>query len=427
MGKTDVVVRTAQDLERKYNLASLLGIRKNVELTAQGIQQIQNELNSILNTLVINLKDVLDSQSEISLWFYSGQPTLENEPYISWENPSDHIGDLYYDQSSGSVYQYKEYNGTGVWEVNVSPDLIEAMAITNSELDTAEDHERKVFFDTPKIPYSNGDWWVKEDGSLFICQISKTSGEYEENDFISSGNYTESVAEKIGNEIKVLKGTITTISENFAKFTDMETGGSTTIAGENISTGNIQSNNYINNVSGMKIDMTNGTIDTKNFKTDEEGNITCNDATINGSAFLSGEIGGFTLNGGIFASQLTVAYDYTMTDVTYIQQKIQNSETFTEEDIAKYDLNGDGVVDLKDLVLVQKYVITSDYISTTKPATFELNTNDPLKTITIKDYAGTERINISFFGLKIDLGDCVFEVNKGGVFINGTQITGNTE
>ena len=106
MPKNDVVVRTAADLEKKYNFASLLGLKKNVEITGQGIQKIENELNSMLNALVINLKDVLDSQSEVSLWFFGTKPTTSNEPYVSWDNPDDHIGDIYYDQSSGNVYQW---------------------------------------------------------------------------------------------------------------------------------------------------------------------------------------------------------------------------------------------------------------------------------------------------------------------------------
>lgn len=278
MVKNQVVVRTASDLEKKYNFAQLLGLKKNVEITAQGMQKIENELNNMLNALVINLKDVLDSQSEISLWFYSGKPTTKNEPYTTWSNPNDHVGDIYYDQKTGSVYQW---NGK-VWEVNTSPDLIEAMAITNAEIDTSTDHERKVFFDTPTIPYSNGDWWIKEDGTLYICQISKSSGAYETADFIESSNYTESFAEKIGEELKVLKGTITIISENYAKFTDLATGGSTVINGDNITTGNIQSQNYIQDVSGTKISLETGTIDSKNFKTDAEGNMTCSNATITG-------------------------------------------------------------------------------------------------------------------------------------------------
>ena len=235
MAKKDIVVRSAQDLERKYNFASLLGLKKNVEITFQGLNKIENELSSILNALQINLKDVLDSQSDISLWFYSGTPTKSNEPYISFTDLEEHNGDIYYDIESGKVYQF---NGKE-WELNVDPNLVEAMSITNAETDTTEDHERKVFFDTPQIPYSNGDWWVKEDGTLFICQISKTIGELEKDDFIKADNYTESVAEKIENEITVLKGTIALISDNFAKFTDLATGGSTIISGDNITTGTI--------------------------------------------------------------------------------------------------------------------------------------------------------------------------------------------
>nr|DAR70869.1 MAG TPA: hypothetical protein [Caudoviricetes sp.] len=268
MSKNDMVVRTAQDLERKYNFAQLLGLKKNIEITSQGMIKIENELNSMLNAIVINLKDVLDSQSEISLWFYSGTPTTSNEPYTNWSNPNEHLGDIYYDRSSGKVYQWNN-----IWEVNTSPDLVEAMAITNSEVDTTGSHERRVFFSTPTIPYTNGDWWIKDDGSLYICQISKTTGSFEDNDFISSNNYTESIAEKIGDEIKVLKGTITTMSESYAKFTDLATGGSTTISGDNITTGTIKSENYVSGISGMKIDLDNGTMDSKNLKLKDNGDL----------------------------------------------------------------------------------------------------------------------------------------------------------
>lgn len=268
MGKNDMVVRTPQDLERKYNFAQLLGLKRNIEITSQGMVKIENELNSMLNAIVINLKDVLDSQSDISLWFYSGTPTTSNEPYTNWTDPNEHLGDIYYDRSSGKVYQWNK-----VWEVNTSPDLVEAMAITNSEVDVTGSHERKVFFATPTIPYTNGDWWIKDDGSLYVCQISKTTGLFEDNDFISSNNYTESIAEKIGDEIKVLKGTITTMSESYAKFTDLATGGSTTISGDNITTGAIKSENYVSGTSGMKIDLDSGTMDSKNLKLKNNGDL----------------------------------------------------------------------------------------------------------------------------------------------------------
>lgn len=263
--------RTAQDIERKYDFAKMLGLSKNVETQEKGLKQIQNILNDMLDALIINLKDVLDSQSDVSLWFYSGIPTNETEPYISWQDPTEHYGDIYYDTNEGKVYQF--YESSGVWEVNANPDLLRAMALTNSEIDTTIDHERKVFFTTPITPYSSGDWWILNDGTLKICQLGRTTGDYQEQDFINSSNYTPTIAESFDEVIKVLKGTITTLSEDYVQFTDLATGGSTTIAGENIKTGSIMSNNYAPNIAGMLINLLTGIIDTKNFKTDVDGNI----------------------------------------------------------------------------------------------------------------------------------------------------------
>lgn len=272
-------VRTAQDLEKKYDFASLLGLKKNVEYAQKSILQINNELNNILNSLILNLKDVLDVQSEVSLWFYSGIPTTENEPYISWTSQEEHYGDIYYDQATGYVYQYSEAG----WERNKDTSLVQAMALTNTELSTNE-HERKVFFDTPTTPYSSGDWWIKEDGVLYICQLGKTAElNYENTDFVPSSQYSTTVAIQQGNKITVLQGTVQQITKDYVKFTDLSTGGSTTIAGENIKTGVITSVNYSTNLKGMKIDLNNGQIDTKNFKLDEYGNV----SLLNGSKIIT--------------------------------------------------------------------------------------------------------------------------------------------
>lgn len=260
-------VRTPEDLEIKYNFAELLGLKKNVEMFQNSLTRINNELNNTINALMINLKGVLGTQEEISLYFSEGKPTITNFPYSEWTNPVEHIGDLYYDQSTGYVYQFNNE-----WKINDDVNLIQAMALTNTEIDTVEDRERKIFFKTPLPPYSSGDWWIKEDGALYICQLGKKVGNYEEKDFIVSSKYTATIAVKENNAIKVLKGTLQEITEDYVKYTDLSTGGSTTIAGENITTGSIKSANYRANTSGMKIDLEDGTIDTKNSKLDENGN-----------------------------------------------------------------------------------------------------------------------------------------------------------
>ena len=282
------VVRTAAELEKKYNFRKLLGLGKNLETVSGQIIKVENELNNMLNSLIINLGDVLDSQTDISLWFYPSIPTTLNEPYISWTTPSDHIGDLYYAQDYGYVYKYTS-NG---WTIQTDLNLINALALTNAELDVSQDHERKVYFTQPTPPYSSGDWWILEDGTLKICQLGKQTGDYETNDFIVSSQYVATIATKQENTITVLKGTVQEITEDYVKFTDLSTGGSTTIAGENVSTGTIKSNNYAPATGstptvGTAINLNNGTIDSKNLKLDDQGNIDVQGYITSGKGILT--------------------------------------------------------------------------------------------------------------------------------------------
>lgn len=228
--------RTVQDLIRRYS--QVLGMKKNVESNSASITKLSNELNLIFNSILINLENYIN-QSEVSLWFYSGTPTANNLPYTSWETPSDHYGDLYYDQANGKAYQYTEIKG---WEQKIDANLLQALAITNSETDTSEDHERIINFEEPAVPYSSGDWYIQSDGNLRICQLSRTEGIYDVNDWINANDYTSSLATKIDDVIEVLKGSIVLINDNFAKFTDLATGGSTIIDGSNIKTGTIDAN-----------------------------------------------------------------------------------------------------------------------------------------------------------------------------------------
>lgn len=81
--------------------------------------------------------------------------------------------------------------------------------------------------------------------------------------------------------------------------TNLATSGQTTINGDNIKTGNIESQNYVVNESGTKIDLSNGAIDSKNFKLDSNGN-----ATFKG-----------IINGG----SISVVGNYTSAEEAYIE------------------------------------------------------------------------------------------------------------
>ena len=197
-----------EQLKQQYDLSNN-DLKTAIKTQSGALTKVENSVNNLIDSIVINLSSLLESQSEISLWFFDGTPTLENNPYVSWVTPSDHIGDFYYDRSSGYVYQY---TSTG-WIQNSDEELIKSMALTNASIDTT-DNERKVFFDTPIPAYSNGDWWIKSNGILWICKIAKTSGTFEDMDFIISNQYEDNLAIKTSNKFIVLSGQVTVIQYN---------------------------------------------------------------------------------------------------------------------------------------------------------------------------------------------------------------------
>lgn len=246
----------------------LANYNNQIKSAEDRLVKTNDSINAFLNALVLNLKDLLESQSDISLWFYNeDEPTTSNLPYTSWTTPSDHYGDFFYSRTKGLVFQFTS-NG---WVKLEDATMLNAMALTNSKLG-ANDHERKVFLDNPTTPYTSGDWWIREDGTLYICQLSRASGKREENDFIDALNYAEAVAKATDNIVEVLKGTLITTTDNAVIYEDKATHKTTTISGDSIRTGEIISNNYVANTSGTKFNLNTGEILSKNFSIDSSGN-----------------------------------------------------------------------------------------------------------------------------------------------------------
>lgn len=278
-------------LEVEKRLANYSNTLKSAE---DRLVKTNDSLNIMLNSLIINLKDLLESQSDISLWFYDeDEPTTSNQPYISWTTPSDHYGDFFYSRTKGLVYQFTNSG----WNKLDDATLLNALALTNAKLESG-DHERKIFLDNPTTPYESGDWWIREDGTLYICQISRASGKREENDYIDALKYAQAVAKATDNLVEVLKGTMITTTDSAVVYEDKVTHKTTTISGDSVRTGEIISNNYVANTSGTKINLNNGTIDAKNFKIDSSGN-----ASFTGTVTAtSGTFGSIITNQGLLSS-----------------------------------------------------------------------------------------------------------------------------
>ena len=209
-------VRTAQDLERKYNLS---GMKKAVDLHEQGINKTNTELENFVNaptSSMDNLQEQIDGN--ITTYYYSGVPTLSNLPVSEWEESkyNIHLGDLYYDKETGYAYRFyldSETNTYG-WVKITDSDVTEALALANAANDTA-DSKRRVFTEQPIPPYDNGDLWIK-DREIYICQISKPIEEtYAEDDFIIATKYTDdTLATEIDGKLTIVAGTVATIEKS---------------------------------------------------------------------------------------------------------------------------------------------------------------------------------------------------------------------
>ena len=176
---------TAEDLILRYDLEKLKTLKKQFN---QLSDVLQNE-NMIIKYYVQNVSRY-SNQNNSTTWFYSGTPTLENEPFISFEdNVSDHVGDLYYDRDTGNVYILNYEDNDYSWDEVDDVALVQSLAIANSEAD-AQDNKRSIFYDTPSTPYEVGDIWIK-DNVIMRCRCSRTEGTINLADWIEQEYYSD--------------------------------------------------------------------------------------------------------------------------------------------------------------------------------------------------------------------------------------------
>lgn len=114
---------------------------------------------------------------EIDTWFYNGTPGPSVLPESEWvaidiqagnnNERLKHLGDLYYDNSTGYAYRYtntgSEASPVFTWSQISDSAVIKALEDAAKAQDTA-DHKRRVFVTSagvlPTPPYSEGDLWM---------------------------------------------------------------------------------------------------------------------------------------------------------------------------------------------------------------------------------------------------------------------------
>lgn len=160
-------------------------------------------INLINNSQVI--KD-LQNQADgaIETWFYEGVPTLNNLPAVDWntnELKKIHIGDLYYDQTTGYAYRFTKYNddvNPYRWNRIKDNDIVAALEAANHAQATA-DGKMKVFYgETKPTNYQVGDMWVNAtlEGKFNndIARAVAKSESFNADDWVLASRYSEAIA-----------------------------------------------------------------------------------------------------------------------------------------------------------------------------------------------------------------------------------------
>lgn len=187
-------VRTATDLERKYDLASLEVVKKAVRNSVEGLNKTNKTLEEFMTSTLGSIEELREQiDGNITTWFYSGVPTLSNLPASEWTTDvlkNEHLGDLYYDDTTGYAYRFALCEGVYKWIELADNDVAEALALANEAKDTA-DGKRRVFVTTPTVPYDVGDLWLNNE-ELYVCNTAKTASEsYAVADWEKATKYTD--------------------------------------------------------------------------------------------------------------------------------------------------------------------------------------------------------------------------------------------
>ena len=124
------------------------------------------------------------------------------------------------------------------------------------------------------------------------------------------------------------------------------------------------------------------------FQLDEDGNITA----------TSGDIGGFTIGTDTLSCDIsTTIGPFTAEDRERVQQIVRGEITPTSEDIEKYDIDGDGTIDILDSARIGRAVLNGGYF--TFSGTFTLDTNNFFNTIKLESNGNLRTLGLGSVSL----------------------------
>ena len=171
------------------------GSTKNVSDLDSVAQETKDYINNTLPGILSEIQAQLDGQ--IEQFFETYDPTTSNAPASSWTTTAmkeDHLGDLFYNTSSGKVFRWVKNGTVYSWQELQDSEVAQALALANDALALAKT-KRRIFTATPYTPYEIGDLWVQGvSGDIMRCKTSRTSGSYSSSDWEKASNYTSDAA-----------------------------------------------------------------------------------------------------------------------------------------------------------------------------------------------------------------------------------------
>lgn len=185
------------------NLLQLL--KKDAWYTSQTYVRIdenwtEEQINALIDVEVGPLEDDIENiqrqvDGQIETWFYNGEPgplVLPESEWVTIDTQAGnnnerlkHLGDLYYDNSTGYAYRYSnsgtEQSPVFYWNPISDSAVIEALRQASQAQDTA-DHKRRIFVTAngvlPTPPYSEGDMWINAIYPLNNTEKDWANGKY---------------------------------------------------------------------------------------------------------------------------------------------------------------------------------------------------------------------------------------------------------
>ena len=146
-----------------------------------------------------SLQDQLDGKVES--FFESYDPSLGNEPAVSWNTPElkeSHLNDTFTNTETGRSWRWLFKDGAYGWVEIADSQASEALAKANEALGLVRG-KVAVFVDQPISPYNAKDIWLQGDnGRIKYCTTTRAEkGAFYEADWADADNYYEEIVKSL--------------------------------------------------------------------------------------------------------------------------------------------------------------------------------------------------------------------------------------